>query len=326
MSKVAENPTKCAIIYFSQTGNTKKVAEAICRGIRSASGQCDLLRIQDADIRNLTAYDLIGLGSPVFVFKPPINVSIFMSRMSALRGKPCFIFATHGGHPGNFMPAAAKILGRQGLVVIGTFDCDGDVTRPFYPYPFWTGGHPDEIDLEMVANFGKEMIERSQRISLGEQVPLPQFEWLKDSLYYRSVKVWDANKIRSKEFIVAMTLDRMKCTYPECHLCVDHCPMQAINLSVTPVVFRKGCISCLFCEKICPTGAIEINGDFIEKRWKIAAEGFKERGYPEFFQRAKTELIGNRSTLFRKLNEVDLNDPAKIYNRVRFQRPRFIIS
>lgn len=314
------------VIYFSQTGNTKKVAEAIQNGIRSTLGQGDILRIQDADVRNLGSYDLIGIGGPVFAFRPSVNLSIFMSRLNPLKGKHSFIFATHGGHPGNFMPAAARVLGRRGLAVIGTFDCDGDVTRPFYPYPFWTGGHPDEIDLQNAAAFGKEIVERSREISRGKPVPQPQFQWLEDPLYHKSSKVWDANKVKSRDFIVPMTLTKAKCAYPECRLCVDHCPMRAIDLSAKPTVFRKGCLSCLFCEKICPTGAIEIDEDFVEKRWRIALAGFKENGYPEFFRRAQTEIIGNRGTLYRKLAEVDLANPEKIYNKVASKRPRFIIS
>ncbi len=289
-------------------------------------GHRDILRVQDADVCKLGGYDLIGVGGPVFAFRPSVNLSIFMSRLNPLRGKHGFIFATHGGHPGNFMPAAARILGRQGLVVIGIFDCDGDVTRPFYPYPFWTGGHPDEIDLENATSFGKEMVERSRGISGGESVPLPKFEWLGDPLYHKSSKVWDANKVKSSEFIVPMTLAKAKCIYPECRLCVDHCPMRAIDLSPNPIVFRKGCLSCLFCEKICPTGAIQIDGDFAEKRWKIALAGFKENSYPEFFQRAQTESIRNRSTLYRKLTEIDLINPEKMYNKVQSKKPRFIIS
>jgi flavodoxin/ferredoxin len=316
---------KSVVLYFSQTGNTKKVAEAIQRGIKSAAGHCDLLRLQDAEIRNLSGYDLIGLGGPVFVFKPSVNLSIFMSRMTPLRGKPCFLFATHGGHPGNFMPAATRILERQGLEVVGAFDCDGDVTRPSYPYPFWTGGHPDPVDLGMAAGFGQEMAERCLNPPGARRVSRPYFEWLDDPIYFRSVKVWDANKIRSQDFIVPMALDQGQCAYPGCRLCVDHCPMGSIDLSATPIVFRRGCISCLFCEKICPTGAIQIGEGFAEKHWKVAMEGFKRNRYPEFFERAAAERMGNRGTLFRKLNEVDLDHVEHIYNKVKSKRPRFTV-
>ena len=46
---------------------------------------------------------------------------------------------------------------------------------------------------------------------------------------------------------------------PRCRLCMDNCPVKAIDLSVDPVVFRKGCISCYFCEMLCPTGSIQVD-------------------------------------------------------------------
>ena len=48
---------KSAVIYFSQTGNTKKVAEAIGEGIKSTAGHCDLFRVQDAEIKKLSGYE-----------------------------------------------------------------------------------------------------------------------------------------------------------------------------------------------------------------------------------------------------------------------------
>ncbi len=70
---------KNIVIYFSQTGNTKKVAEAIQKGIRSSAGHCDLVRLQDAKVENLVDYGLIGIGGPVFAYKPPVNLSIFLA-------------------------------------------------------------------------------------------------------------------------------------------------------------------------------------------------------------------------------------------------------
>lgn len=49
-----------------------------------------------------------------------------------------------------------------------------------------------------------------------------------------------------------------KCTYPQCTLCIDHCPMNSIDFSVTPPVFKWSCEMCDLCWVICPKGAIEI--------------------------------------------------------------------
>ena len=41
--------------------------------------------------------------------------------------------------------------------------------------------------------------------------------------------------------------------------CVDNCPMDAIDFSVTPPQFDKDCDFCWLCEQTCPRGAIEVD-------------------------------------------------------------------
>jgi Fe-S-cluster-containing hydrogenase component 2 len=49
-------------------------------------------------------------------------------------------------------------------------------------------------------------------------------------------------------------------------LCQDNCPADAVNMEAEPPEFQKpGCIFCLFCQKICPEGAIETD-------WSIVSE------------------------------------------------------
>jgi len=71
------------IIYFSLTGNTKKVAQAIHRGMSRLGEQCDIATGKEVDIQRLTNYDLIGLGSPIWGGLPP-NVRRLIDAMSPL--------------------------------------------------------------------------------------------------------------------------------------------------------------------------------------------------------------------------------------------------
>jgi flavodoxin len=86
---------KCLLIYFSQTGNTQKIAFAIGSGIRQITGSCDLLPIKEANPKSLSEYDLIGLGSPVFAQKEPANVTAFIRALACVGGKHAFSFCTH---------------------------------------------------------------------------------------------------------------------------------------------------------------------------------------------------------------------------------------
>ena len=86
---------KSIVIYFSQTGNTEKVARAIQAGITQVTAQCDLQEIRDTNPLRLKDYDLIGLGSPVFGGCPK-NVLQFVRHLRFVGGKHAFSFCTHG--------------------------------------------------------------------------------------------------------------------------------------------------------------------------------------------------------------------------------------
>lgn len=306
------------VIYFSQTGNTEKVAKAIRSGIESVMGQCDIVKLRDADLGSLAKYDLIGLGCPVFAFKEPENVTAFIKRMAKamVLGRHCFVFATHGGHPGNVLPSMTSKLERVGLKVIGGFDTDGHLYLPFYTTPWFTDGHPDNIDLKQAADFGAEMARNSEKLSKGEAVPIREFKWLRGPFYGRIATM-------AKQVKPELTLNKEKCVYPKCGLCVEYCPAGGIDLSVDPPIYRKGCIGCLVCEHICPTGAINYAEGWMESLWNFVTELQRTNRYVEWYEKAETELIDNRSTLYRRLGgDVEIGNPDRAYYRVYPKRPR----
>ena len=95
-------------------------------------------------------------------------------------------------------------------------------------------------------DFGKQMADYSQRISRGETGLIPE--------------IFPSKPIPPlpEEFKILLTYNKGECGYPKCRLCMDYCPVGAIDLSAEPTVFQKeNCIYCYFCEKICPTGAID---------------------------------------------------------------------
>lgn len=116
---------KCILIYFSQTGNTEKIARAVQKGVQQAAGYCDIVKIKEANPRRLYEYDLIGLGSPAFGAAPD-NVRIFVNNMRFVGGKHIFVFCTHGSGPEPFFPSLYQRMKSRGLTVIGMGDWYGD--------------------------------------------------------------------------------------------------------------------------------------------------------------------------------------------------------
>lgn len=102
-----------AIICFTQTGNTRKVAEKIRDGILGSTGQCDLMNMEEVDAGTLDKYDLIGLGCPVFYYKEPFNVADFIEKLPSQHNKQWFVFCSHGAVMGQTRFSMTKRLTKK---------------------------------------------------------------------------------------------------------------------------------------------------------------------------------------------------------------------
>ncbi|OGO20268.1 MAG: hypothetical protein A2144_10080 [Chloroflexi bacterium RBG_16_50_9] len=267
---------KGIIVYYSATGSTARIAKAIHRGMRGLMAECDIVQLKKADPRDMTKYDVIGIGAPIWFFREPANVRLFIYNMPRLEGKLGFPFCSHGAAPAGFMFSIASALKRKGLTIIGYNDWYGAVNQVLHmPKPYVTDGHPDEIDLRDAENFGREMAERAHRIVAGETSLIPSLPkgpkadplWRPQGL--RRTPPPSAKQGESRQVsppLPQRKIDIEKCTYPECTLCVDNCLMNSIDFSRNPPVFKRNCINCSLCNRLCPEAAMEVDEETLQSR------------------------------------------------------------
>ena len=310
---------KSIVIYYSQTGNTRKVAKAIRKGMEQRAGRCDIARIKDLDPSDVDQYDLIGLGSPVWMGGLTPNVRIFVEKIPPQKGKHIFSFNTHGVMPELYFPSVTRKLKAKGFTVIGMRDWYGSVHFQVAPKPYFTDGHPDDIDLQEAEVFGREMVETSRKISAGQTdliPPLPELVLTPQLLVLLEFYQSGHNPHGQLQY------DQQKCAYPKCRLCEENCLMGYIDLSADPPKYgSKGnaCdmwMGCTFCEMICPTGAIFCDWEEVLKQAAGLAGFF---GYSPL-QKAAAEAV--TSGRLRKLVPDEIKGPLfKVYSK----RPRFKI-
>jgi flavodoxin/ferredoxin len=310
---------KNIIIYYSQSGNTRKIAQAIQKGVAQQAGQCDIAQIKDMEPTDINQYDLIGLGSPVWNGGFTPNVRIFVENIPQQDGRYTFSFNTHGVMPELYFPSVVRKLRAKGFTVIGMRDWYGSVHFQIAPKPYFTDGHPDEIDLREAEDFGREMVERSRRIHEGETnliPPLPKLELTPQLLVLLEFYQSGHNPHGQLQY------DKEKCLYPKCSLCMDNCLMDYIDLSADPPKFgSKGdaCdmwMGCTFCEMICPTGAISCNWD------EVLA---KNAGLGQFFGYNPLEKAAQEALALGRLRNLVTEDIKGPYYKVYSKRPRFKI-
>ena len=251
---------KSIVIYYTWTGNTKQITEAIHSGMKEISDECDIARLEEVDIRELRNYELIGLGSFVQSYQEPAVVTDFINAMPDLKGKYAFTFCTHGVCAGGYIAKVVAALRRKGLTVTGWNDWYGSGYIPLMPKPYYTDGHPDEADLKEAEEFGREIAQRSQRIARGETRLIPELPEKEeyDRLYGVPVDI-GAVDLAAEMAKLKPVYHAEKCTYPKCKICMENCPTHSIDLTRSPQISYETCGPCIvwFCEQLCPTGAMD---------------------------------------------------------------------
>ena len=307
---------KSIVIYHSWTGNTKQIAEAIQSGIKDIFNECEIASLKDVDIEKLADYDLIGLGSFVQTFQEPVAVTEFIKAMPDLKGKYGFTFCTHGTCAGNFISNMVAALRGKGLTVTGWNDWYGGGFIPLMPKPYYTDGHPDDIDLKEAGEFGREIAQRTMKIAGGDSQLIPElpekeeYEKLYGALMNLGGGEEMADMVKLKP---AYNPD--KCLYPKCTKCMDNCPTKSIDLSKSSPVNHETCGPCLvwFCEQLCPSGAMEVNWGIADKIMETMtsifeklAEPMEEYGKLRGFRNLLTEEEGSGTPLYKKKNRPKL--------------------
>ena len=157
---------KTLVAYFTRTGNTRTVAEAVFGAL---DGEKDILPIDQ--VKSLDAYDFVLIGFPVQMHSVPYPVEQFI-KLIPPKKKVAF-FCTHGSLPGHRLSREAieyaVVLATQAKV-LGTFCTRGrlsiqalDTLGKSPEHQEWAemgasaGTHPDTGDLEEARIFARQM-------------------------------------------------------------------------------------------------------------------------------------------------------------------------
>jgi len=57
---------KVLVIYYSRSGNTKRLAESVLEGIKKEAVEAVIKDVRDVDVDELLKYDGIVIGSPTY--------------------------------------------------------------------------------------------------------------------------------------------------------------------------------------------------------------------------------------------------------------------
>ena len=128
--------SKIAVIYWSQTGNTEMMANAIAEGIRETGAECDVLSVPAVSADQAAEYKKLALGCPAMgaeVLEEMDFEPFFTELERRLSGRPVALFGSYGWGDGQWMrdwvqrtqDANANLYRDEGLMINETPDEDG---------------------------------------------------------------------------------------------------------------------------------------------------------------------------------------------------------
>lgn len=243
---------KGLLVYFSQGGTTARAAESIAAGLRAAEWTEDLCNMKDEQPPEIGDYDLIGIGSPVYYFRPPFNVMDYVESLPDLAGLASFVFVLHGTYRGDAGSTIRHVLARKGAREVGYFHCRGaDYFLGYLKRGYlFSPDHPTADQLARAEYFGREVaahLAGQPYIRPEEDRPTAPIYRLERFLTNR----WLTREIYSRSFAV----DARKCS--ACGLCTELCPTANITTDRDGhPAWGRSCLLCLTCELKCPKDAI----------------------------------------------------------------------
>jgi len=154
---------KVLVAYYSQTGNTQKMAEFIAESIQKEGVDVDCKRVEEVSARQLVDYQGIILGSPVYYGTMSYEIKRLLDESiefhGQLDGKVGGAFSSSANIGGGNETTILDILNAMlihGIIIQGDFQ--GDHYGPV------SIGMPDRRAKEECRRFGKRFVSLLKKI------------------------------------------------------------------------------------------------------------------------------------------------------------------
>lgn len=246
------------LITFSPTHTSKRVGEAIVRGLGIENIKTIDLTYQALDEYEIAATDMALIAVPVYGGKV---APLALQRLAGIRsnGAPVVLVVVYGNRAyEKALQQLDAFVSERGFKVIsgGTFIGEHSYSTNRYPI---AAGRPDADDLLFAEEYGQKLLFKIQQAADLEHlygVDVLRIQRPSQPIFPMLRFIWQLSQWRKKGVVMPRTpqVDANLCTL--CGVCVELCPTKAISMGEAGCVTEKDkCIKCCACVKMCPQKA-----------------------------------------------------------------------
>ncbi|MDK2940370.1 MAG: hypothetical protein PWQ51_2535 [Methanolobus sp.] len=252
MEKEDITPFNVIVVFFSATGNTRKIADTIKSKLSDLGVSVTQFDISSPKDRNknisFSDYDAVFFGFPIYSLRAPRVCREWLMRQNG-ESKRCSVFFTYGGfgkEPAHYY--IKELLEKRDFSLVSTAEFLGAHT---FNYSGWEAaqGRPDNSDMKVAEEYTIKTLERFRADKLTK---VDDFE----KPPYPVEQLDEAEKYRFRLITQLPTRDGKECCL--CMQCEELCPTGSMD-AVRGIVNPKSCIACFRCIASCPENVLHTN-------------------------------------------------------------------
>lgn len=242
---------KVSLIYFSATGNTKKVLQTAAKAITDSYIEYDITMEKDRVEGKLPKFaedDLVMVGVPVYAGRVP---KFLINYLNTIKGNKTKLVVTVNYGNRDYEDALIELkdifesngfIGISGAAFLGEHSYTDLVAT----------NRPDDKDLQIASEFGKKTAEKLKNMENG-------------TTYNKLVVKGNVPYVEKVNKLVPPPTAPV--TGPlciKCGLCADTCIVGAINPEDFTDTDPNKCMYCCRCIKICPVNARKFEAEWVK--------------------------------------------------------------
>lgn len=259
------------LVYFSPTGTTEKIVEAIARGINHDSVETlNITRPENRQGKLATSEnELLIVGVPVYFGRAQSNAIEWLSTMQG-SNTPTVCVVVYGNRA--FDDALLELkdtMMQNGCIPVACAAYIGEHSFSSSETPI-AAGRPDDADLVHAESFGEKIKNKLASVSKGglaSDISVPG-----NHPY--------ADVTESRKNLSAVDLVAVDSTCSKCGECARICPVEAIDFEDSALVDRNKCIVCHACVKYCTTGARAVKDEMMKNIAHRLSDALQTRKEP----------------------------------------------
>ncbi len=116
--------SKVAVVYWSGSGNTEAMAQAVLEGAKAAGAEAEMISAEDFGAEKMDDYDAVAFGCPAMgdeVLEEEIFEPMFNACEARLSGKKIALFGSYGWGDGDWMKNWEETCKNDGAVLACDF-------------------------------------------------------------------------------------------------------------------------------------------------------------------------------------------------------------